>query len=550
MNISNPIIVTKSGPIKGRKKVTDINVEYYSFQNIPYVKTFEGDHVFKDPEIHEPWTEILDCTSEGPAFFNIDPFRSEENLCEGSLKSLGINIFTPDLSPSKPLPVLIFIHGGAFINGSSSTTIYGPDYLIENNIIMVSFNYRLNIYGFLSFDDTNLNIPGNAGLKDQNLALKWIKDNIEVFGGDSNNITLCGQSAGGASVNYHLISPLSCNLFNRAIIMAGSAFCPWASIPLNFEVYMKKLVQQLGLNGDENDEIIFRAICEADPEELLRSTLSIVNFEDKFYGPLLLSPFLPRIEKYDNANRFLPESLKKLSENAWSQDIDVMIGGCSNEGLFYYLCDPTDDDLKKVDDDNSLLLPLDLQKGVDSDKKFEKGKSLKETYFGKDGTVSKEKANEYCKYMADKITWFAKYQTILHRSKGDGKTFLYHIDLPPSNDVPEYYDHGRKLCKIPHRDGMAHAEELPLLFKTQIARRFQEGDDHYNSWRKFMKIFANFIKTGNPNNETIDEGQHWDPIPKNDMNNLICYEMNTANTWHMSQLENLTKLKIWSDLYE
>uniref|UniRef100_A0A336L2V1 Carboxylic ester hydrolase n=1 Tax=Culicoides sonorensis TaxID=179676 RepID=A0A336L2V1_CULSO len=256
------------------------------------------------------------------------------------------------LSPSKPLPVLIFIHGGAFINGSSSTTIYGPDYLIENNIIMVSFNYRLNIYGFLSFDDTNLNIPGNAGLKDQNLALKWIKNNIEAFGGDSNNITLCGQSAGGASVNYHLISPLSRNLFNRAIIMAGSAFCPWASIPLDFEVYMKRLVQKLGLKGDESDEIIFRAICESDPEELLRSTLSIVNFEMNISNPIIVTKLGPikgrkkvtdiNVEYYSFQNipyikTFEGDRLFKDPEivEPWTEILD-----CTSEGPAFFNIDP------------------------------------------------------------------------------------------------------------------------------------------------------------------------------------------------------------------
>lgn len=160
---------------------------------------------------------------------------------------------------------------------------------------MVSFNYRLNIFGFLSFNDPKLGIPGNAGLKDQNLALKWIKDNISYFGGDSNNITLCGESAGGASVNYHLISPMSQNLFNRAIIMSASAFSPWASIPFDYEKYMSRLMTKLDINNDSNENEIFRRICETEPEKLLKHTLDIVQFDvriiSKIHGKSLFKIF-------------------------------------------------------------------------------------------------------------------------------------------------------------------------------------------------------------------------------------------------------------------
>lgn len=117
-----------------------------------------------------------------------------------------------------------------------------------------------------------------------------------------------------------------------------------------------------------------------------------MSLQEQFFGPLLLSPFLPRVEPYDNGNSFLPESLELLSENAWSHDIDLMIGGCSDEGIFYHLCDPKEDDLAKVDKDNSLLLLLKLRETVKSE---DKGHVLKELYFGND-PITKTKAVEYC----------------------------------------------------------------------------------------------------------------------------------------------------------
>lgn len=105
------------------------------------------------------------------------------------------------------LPVMVFIYGGGFRDGAASYNVYGPDFLLEQDVVMVSFNYRVGPFGFLATGDEV--VPGNAGLKDQVLALKWTKQNIELFGGDPSQITIFGQSAGGASVGYHILSKQS-----------------------------------------------------------------------------------------------------------------------------------------------------------------------------------------------------------------------------------------------------------------------------------------------------------------------------------------------------
>lgn len=125
---------------------------------------------------------------------------------------------------------------------------------------------------------------------------------------------------------------------------------------------------------------------------------------------------------------------------------------------------------------------------------------------------------------------------------------MYRIDLPPSKDVPEYYEMVRTQCKIPHRQGTGHSEDLPLLFKTQIARRFKSGDDHYGSWQKFLHVFENFIKTGNPNTIGFQGVEPWNPISDN-TDNLHCLEMNNTSIWQMCLLGNLNKLQQWSKLY-
>lgn len=102
-----------------------------------------------------------------------------------------LNVYTPNLYASELLPVLVFIHGGGFKSGSGNVDIYSPDFLVSESVIVVTFNYRLDSLGFLCFD--NDRVPGNAGLKDQVAALKWVNKNIKRFGGDPNKFTIMGQ---------------------------------------------------------------------------------------------------------------------------------------------------------------------------------------------------------------------------------------------------------------------------------------------------------------------------------------------------------------------
>lgn len=124
---------------------------------------------------------------------------------------------------NKKLPVFVYIHGGAFMFGDSEF-LY-PDLLFEKDIVFVSITYRLGPLGFLSTEDDV--VPGNMGLKDQVIALKWIQKNIEAFGGDPDNVILSGFSAGGASVHLHYMSQLSKNLFAKGISHSGCALNPW-----------------------------------------------------------------------------------------------------------------------------------------------------------------------------------------------------------------------------------------------------------------------------------------------------------------------------------
>lgn len=121
---------------------------------------------------------------------------------------------------------MFFIHGGGFYEGSGNDDLLGPDFLIDHNVILVTINYRLGVFGFMSL--ATAEYSGNMGMKDQVLALQWVQENIHQFGGDPESVTIFGHSAGSASVNYHMLSPMSKGLFKRAIMLSGVAINAWA----------------------------------------------------------------------------------------------------------------------------------------------------------------------------------------------------------------------------------------------------------------------------------------------------------------------------------
>lgn len=244
------IISTKNGDLRGRflPYKTGVSGGYFSFQGIKYGKAPVGSRRFKAPLPESSWTGVRPAVREGASC----PHRNMilENY-KGNEDCLFLNVYTPKVpynGVSAKFPVLFWIHGGGFQFGNGNAFLYGPDYLLPENIILVTINYRLGALGFLNTG--TLDAPGNAGLKDQVLALKWVRDNIEFFGGDPNEVTIAGQSAGSASVHYLLMSPLTKNLFKRAIAQSGVALNPWAITDIAHE---RAFMLGKALNFQTND---------------------------------------------------------------------------------------------------------------------------------------------------------------------------------------------------------------------------------------------------------------------------------------------------------
>lgn len=225
--------------------------------------------------------------------------------------------------------------------------------------------------------DPNLKVPGNAGLKDQLMALKWINRNCAKFNGDPNNITVLGESAGGASVQYLMLANKAKGLFHKAIIMSGSVLCPWALSTKGDWSY--RLAKDLGYTGGNDDKLVYNFLSNVNSKLLIGPEDRLQTEEEKF-GRFFFA-FAPCIEPYVDEDSLITESPFELMKTSWGNSIPLVIGGVSFEGLIMY-----SKTLKNPKSINMLngceaLVPFDLKLARDCEKSRDFGQKLKDTYF-------------------------------------------------------------------------------------------------------------------------------------------------------------------------
>lgn len=213
------VVKTESGKVRGQLRDGIV-----VFKSVPYAAPPVGSLRFAAPVKPVPWDGVRDAVETGPtAPFNVPKeadIDSKPVFADGWRKGddyLTANVWTPT-PEQKQLPVMVFIHGGAFAVGRSDVPLYDGSAFAKKGVVLVSFNYRLGIEGFLKING----VPTNLGIRDQIAALQWVRSNIAAFGGDPDNVTIFGESAGAMSVGVLLVSPPAQGLFKRAIMLSGS----------------------------------------------------------------------------------------------------------------------------------------------------------------------------------------------------------------------------------------------------------------------------------------------------------------------------------------
>lgn len=457
------VIQLDSGPISG--KVED-GVRIFS--GIPYAAPPIGEFRWKPPQEVASWAQVRNCTIFGPSC----PQPKQQDTSKFSEDCLYLNVWTAAENPDERLPVMVWIHGGAFNFGSGSQPEYNGKNLARKGVVVVTINYRLGPLGFLVHPllskESAHNASGNYGLLDQIAALKWVQKNIAAFGGNPDRVTIFGQSAGSRSVTLLMISPLSAGLFHRVIAESGGPIIGSEYLNPVFNGNManvskmgQRLTSKLGCDKAEDVLAAMRAKSAQEIVAAADCNTSVFDYEGLFFAPVFDGWVLPK------------DPLAAYSSGK-QHDVPIIVGSTRNEGNLY-LADETDLSVEKY---KSFLEARFAENS---------GKALK--------MFPAQKAKDVAPAIDKFLTVAANAQParLVARSMEHKKSraYLYQFTRLPNTAM------ARKL-------GVHHGVELAYVFGNM-----NKSDGYNNMDRglsdKMMAYWVNFANTGNPNGPGLDD---------------------------------------------
>ncbi|GJQ85456.1 hypothetical protein Trydic_g23879 [Trypoxylus dichotomus] len=474
----------RDGEIEGKQvKTVDKGQIYYSFEGIPYAAPPVGELRFADPKPPNKWNSVLDSTKPGKTC--IEMYFEER----GYEDCLYLNVYAP--ASDKPLPVIVWIHGGGFSFIYTNNTLNGVDFFINEQVVFVTVHYRLGPFGFLSTEDGI--IPGNFGLKDQVMAIEWVYQNIATFGGDPNKITLMGQSAGAACTAYLGIVPQLTGKISGIIQQSGTAISSFA-LGRYRRLGAYVLSTSLGLQS-QNSTAILEHLRKVDAEELrknaLTTSIDVLYGTGTFHGQL----YTPGMESKSNTNPLLTEmSYEQLKRGDFNK-VPRMIGITSLEGIF--LVDEftsKSEWYQNYDNDVTRYTPVAM-----NTRSEKVGRLIKKHYTN--NTLFTSNVSNMVHYGTDEhfVRPILKDASLVSKYV---KTYFYQFSYEGKLGYPQE----RPL------KGVDHGEELRYLFFDKNQGEVDEKDKLVRY--KLVRLWTNFAKYGNPTpkKEELLDNQIWLPI--------------------------------------
>lgn len=495
-------VISNSGKIKG-VAVTLKNETVFQFRKIPYANPPLGQLRFKKPEPYGTWNSTLDATQFGPSCVqNIDqetvPDLPNTNVSEDCL---FLNIYVPrNISITNNMTVMVWIHGGSFLFGQGM--LYDGSYLaLSGNVIVVTINYRLNIFGFLATgDDASV---GNYGLWDQLEAIKWVRSNIFAFGGNPSSITIFGESAGSLSIGLHVLYP-SDDLFQRAIMESGSGN--------SFLSYTKdgpsaaKLAGELSSCDTNSSQTMVDCLRNQSSEALLGVLNRAFNVSFDPAKPVMGLVLGPVID-----GDFVKGDPKILMSNKTSDSYrifrskDIMSGTMNGEGSLLLSF------LKPYQSIFNFNLTSGIPKSVLCDhvapvlvSDFYYGNSNISDAICKKYSVSNisdivEQGRQIVSMYGDLMFISPAVKTLQIHSQGNNKTnsymfhFTHHLSKAYGSPYPTWFKFA------------SHATELAYLFAIPKAyeKNLTVSEKDIELSNNMLKYWTNFAKYGDPNGKSL-----------------------------------------------
>ena len=444
------VVQTENGAVAGYNK-DNISI----FKGIPFAAPPLGDLRWKAPQPVKNWTGVLKCDrfSASPMQRKPVPFMmwTEEfitppdNLSEDCLY---LNIWTPAKSAKEKLPVFVWIYGGGFSSGSAACAVYDGEEFSKKGVVFVSFNYRVGVLGFLAHpglsSETENKVSGNYGLLDQVAALKWIRNNIEAFGGDPQKVTIAGQSAGSMSVCALVASPLAKGLFRGAIAQSGGI--------LNSS-FMRKLPE-----AEKSGTAFMEKMKATDISELRRKSADeLISAGDNF--GLVSDGYV------------IPDDVASAFKNGQFNDVAMMAGWVTGDGSLMGTRTMTPEKYKQ-----------------DAVEKWgEKAEEYLKLFPGNTGDEVTASLKE------SGLMQFAALPAYLWAGFSKNKAFIYQFSHVPvmKPDFPDY--------------GAFHTSEVPFALHTLHLWKRPWREVDFAVEKTMNEFWVNFVKTGDPNGKGLPE---------------------------------------------
>ncbi|KAF2883617.1 hypothetical protein ILUMI_22551 [Ignelater luminosus] len=541
-DISAPETRIPQGVLRGQFLTTSNNRKISAFTAIPYAEPPVGDLRFEPAQAPSPWKGILNASQPHPICPQmVDILGGVNGTPQGDEDCLYLNVYTPQLEfnnskPSRLLPVMVFIHGGSLYYGSADRSQYNPTHLLNKDIVLVIPNYRLGPLGFLSTGDAV--VPGNNGLKDQNFAINWTKQNIEHFGGDPDRITLFGQSSGGVSTHMHMLSPLSKDLIKGVISQSGVAVAASDLDPNNRTLRNTlKLAASFNCSTASSEEMV-KCLRKADVYE-------ITQRQHAFYGWRTdpVTPFRPVIEK-GIEGAFLPAHPAEIIKSGQAAKVPFMTGVTTEDGAALspgFFHDPT-----TIEDFNAkfdtvakyVFLYSDTSPNPDYvtaqiKSYYFKNQTLTNNSFTKDALTDVCTDSCFLSGANEAVRLHTKYTT--------QPVYFYAFGYRGAISYSELFGDSS------YDYGVAHQDELLYIFDPKnLFPNYEPTDTDKGMVEILTTLWTNFAATGNPTPTTdATIPLKWEPVKSE---NIEYYLIKNVTDLTMKERLYWDRISFWDSL--
>ncbi|XP_063860225.1 venom carboxylesterase-6-like [Scylla paramamosain] len=498
-----PFIETKDGRVSGIVEESLKGRDFFSFYGIPYAQPPLGKLRFKDPEPFLNWADIGEASiPAAPCIqFSSAAKKIGKNEVLGTEDCLYLNVFTPKVKENANLPVMVWLHGGGFYRSSAEEFL--PHVLLDHDVVLVVVQYRLGVLGFLSTEDSVM--PGNLGLKDQTMALQWVKRNIQLFGGDNTRVTIFGESAGGASVHFQMLTTRAKGLFSRSILQSGTALCPWA---LNNSPRKEALQvgSTLGCPTDQSSEALLLCLQGLDAKALFPLN---EDFRKWFTLPLTFTPWVD--------GHYLPDHPAQLMRDGRLAEVDIISGITRDDGAFFALPALAEKHLlEELQHNFSVAGPASLELVGRSEDPVGVARQLYHHYLGTTH-VTEAHAENFMRMLTDSHFAVCHDLTTARHAQAvhpTGRTFRYELQHYAQLSLSQL------LCPSCDKKWVSHVDDLYYLFRggplltpptapQDRPKDLQRPDDL--ALRDIITtLWTNFAATGNPTPDA-SLGFTWEP---------------------------------------